>query len=198
MDPFLIFKNVLVRRALRAVALLIFFLYIQGVAMGASIGAGPEKPPPANPNSEEKVVEEAPAVEPPVEEGKVAGEAEKKPEVTVTEKEPEEKKEKKKEKWTKVEGAEFAYTKLTLAQGGYTFVTHGEGEMINNTGIDYSIVKFLFSVYDSRGRLITEEAFHILDFPNGQQKPFRATLVDGYREIASFKIRFRSAVAAAR
>ncbi|HHT9118966.1 MAG TPA: hypothetical protein ACFYD3_00250 [Candidatus Hypogeohydataceae bacterium YC41] len=195
---------------MRVLSLVIFLLCILEV----SLAGAPEKAPPYGAPSAEKGGMEAPAEETSTgeqrkeqqriehqereQEKEQQAKEEKKPEVPVTETQPEEKREKKKEKWTKAEGGDFAYRDVVLRQGGYTFVTQFEGDMVNNSGMDYSIVKFMCSIYDSRGRLLTEEAFHIIDFDNGQTKHFRGTLVDGFREISSFKIRFKSGVAAAR
>lgn len=172
---------------MRVLSLVLCLLFIPGV----SLAERPEKSsPPPQANSVEKGAEEAQAEVPSTEQPK---EEEKKPEV----KPPEEKKEKKREKWIKVEGGDFAF-KVNLLQGSYAFVTQFEGEMTNNAGLDYSIVKFIFSMYDSRGRLLAEEAFHIIDFRDGQTKTFKGTTVDGFKDIASVKIRFKSGVAAAR
>ncbi|MBI5126124.1 MAG: hypothetical protein HZA70_07820 [Planctomycetes bacterium] len=122
-------------------------------------------------------------------------EEKKKPEVVTPAAPPEEKR--KKEKWVGIEGG-FAYRGVTVHQGSYTFVTQFDGEMINNTGTSYSIVKFVFSTHDSRGRVIAEDSFQIIDFKNGKVMPFKGTIVDGFKEIASFKIRLKSGVAAAK
>ncbi len=204
---------------MRVLSLVFCLLLIQGVALSQE----PEQTPPETPSVEkeaQKAIPEKALPEKPKEGEKKAEvsseappkEAEKKPESAATgiplegekkievispEAAPEEKRAKKTEKWTTLEGG-FAYRNVTLHQGSYTFVTQFEGEMINNSGTDYSIVKFVFSTYDGRGRLITEESFHMIDFNNGQTKPFKGTAVDGFREIASFKIRLKSGVAAAR
>lgn len=170
---------------MRALSLLLCLLFFQGV----SLAEEPEKSPPEPTAAEvEKGVVEVP-VEPSVKEGK------KKPEVVTPEAPPEEKR--KKEKWVAIEGG-FAHRGVTVHQGSYTFVTQFDGEMINNTGINYSIVKFVFGIYDSRGRLIAEDSFHIIDFKNGGIMPFKGTVVDGVKEIATFKIRLKSGVAAAK
>lgn len=197
---------------MRALSLLLCLLFFQGV----SLAEEPEKSPPELPAVEagkdavgfkdtteadirqaveeiEKGAVKAP-VEPPVTEQPVKGEK-KKAEVTAPEAPPEEKR--KKEKWVGIEGG-FAHRGVTVSQGSYTFVTQFDGEMINNTGINYSIVKFVFGTYDSRGRVIKEESFHIIDFKNGGIMPFKGTAVDGFKEIASFKIRLKSGVAAAK
>jgi len=154
----------------------------------------PEKSPPEPLAVEvEKGTVEAP-VEPLVTEQPVK-EEKKKAEVATPEAPPEEKR--KKEKWVGIEGG-FAHRGVTVHQGSYTFVTQFDGEVINNTGINYSIVKFVFSTHDSRGRLIAENSFHIIDFKNGGIMPFKGTIVDGFKEIASFKIRLKSGVAAAK
>ncbi len=128
----------------------------------------------------------------------VSGE-EKSPEADTVEAPPEEKR--KPVKWTKIEGADFAYRNIHIAQGSYSFVTQFDGEMINNTGMDYSIVKFTFATFDNRGREHSKEDFHVVDFKNGEIKPFRGTTVaEGYKEfkeIDTHKIKFKSAVAAA-
>ena len=197
---------------MRALSLLLCLLFFQGV----SLAEGPEKSPPEPPaveagkdavgfkdNTEadisqaveeiEKGAVKAP-VEPPVT-AQPAQEGKKKPEGAVPGAPPEEKR--KKEKWVGIEGG-FAHRGVTVHQGSYTFVTQFDGEMINNTGTSYSIVKFVFSTHDSRGRLIAEDSFHIIDFKNGGIMPFKGTVVDGFREITSFKIRLKSGVAAAK
>jgi hypothetical protein len=116
----------------------------------------------------------------------------------VIEEAPEEKKARRMERWIKTEGGDFAYRNVALHQGSYTFVTQFDGEMKNNSGMDYSIVKFAISTFDGRGRLLTTEAFHVIDFNNGQTKPFKGTAIDGFREIASFTIKLKSGVAAAK
>ena len=102
-----------------------------------------------------------------------------------------------KEEWTKIELG-FGYKDVTLNQGSYSFETHFIGEMVNGTGRDYGIVKFMFSAFDKRGKLITEEPFQITDFYVGQIKTFSGTVIDSYKEIASHKIRFISAAPTAR
>lgn len=175
---------------MRALSLLLCLLFFQGV----SLAEEPEKSPPEPLTVEvEKGAVVAP-VEPPVTEQPVQ-EGKKKPEIAAPEAPPEEKR--KKEKWVGIEGG-FAHRGVTVSQGSYTFVTQFDGEMINNTGINYSIVKFVFGTYDSRGRVIKEESFHIIDFKNGGIMPFKGTAVDGFKEIASFKIRLKSGVAAAK
>ena len=194
---------------MRALSLLLCLLFFQGV----SLAEEPEKSPP-EPLAVEagkdavgfkdtteadirQAVEEIekgavePPAEPPVAEQPVKGEK-KKPEVITPEAPPAEKR--KKEKWVAIEGG-FAHRGVTVHQGSYTFVTQFDGEMINNTGISYSIVKFVFSTHDSRGRLIAEDSFHIIDFKNGGTMSFKGTVVDGFKEIASFKIRLKSGVA---
>lgn len=106
-------------------------------------------------------------------------------------------KEKEKEKWVKIEFG-FAYRNVEIHQGSYTFETHFIGEMANNTGRNYGIVKFMFSTYDRQGKLISEEPFQITDFYDGQIKTFTGTVVDGFKDIASYKIRFISAAPTAR
>lgn len=175
---------------MRALSLLLCLLFFQGV----SLAEEPEKSPPEPTAVEvEKGAVEVP-VEPPVTEQPVK-EEKKNPEVAAPVATPEEKR--KKEKWVSIEGG-FAHRGVTVHQGSYTFVTQFDGEMINNTGISYSIVKCVFGTYDSRGRVIKEESFHIIDFKNGGIKPFKGTIVDGFKEIASFKIRFKSGVPAAK
>ena len=174
---------------MRVLSLILCLLFIQGV----SLAEEPEKAPPEAPLVEKGAVEapaEEPVTEQPVKE-------EKKPEVAAPEVPPEEKKEKKKEKAVNIEGG-FAHKNVTLRQGSYTFVTQFDGEMVNNSGMSYSMVKFVFSTYDSRGRLLTEESFNIIDFKSGETKPFKGTAVDGFKEIASFKVRLKSGVAAAK
>jgi hypothetical protein len=149
---------------------------------------------PAEPQKKEKKSEvAAPAM--PLREEKL-------PEVVTPEAPAEEKKIKKMEKLVTMEGG-FAYRNIVLHQGSYAFVTQFDGEMVNNSGINYSIVKFIFSTFDGRGKLLTEEAFHITDFNAGETKPFKGTAVSyegssGFKETASFKIRLKSGVAAAR
>lgn len=104
---------------------------------------------------------------------------------------------KEKKEWEKIELG-FGYKDVTLLQGSYSFETHFVGEMVNETGRDYGIVKFMFSTYDKRGKLITEEPFQITDFYNGQIKTFNGTVIDTYKDIASHKIRFISAAPTAR
>ncbi|HHT9154763.1 MAG TPA: hypothetical protein ACFYD5_03010 [Candidatus Tripitaka sp. YC43] len=197
---------------MRALSLLLCLLFFQG----AFLAEGSEKSPPAPPATEagkdavgfkdtaeadiRQAVEEiekgavAAPVESPVTEQPMK-EEKKKPEVVTPAAPPEEKR--KKEKWVGIEGG-FAYRGVTVHQGSYTFVTQFDGEMINNTGINYSIVKFVFSTHDSRGRVIAEDSFQIIDFKNGKVMPFKGTIVDGFKEIASFKIRLKSGVAAAK
>lgn len=197
---------------MRALSLFLCLLFFQGV----SLAEEPEKSTPEPPAVEagkdavgfkdtteadihqaveeiEKGAVEAP-VGPPVTE-QPGKEEKKKPEVAAPVATPEEKR--KKEKWVGIEGG-FAHRGVTVHQGSYTFVTQFDGEMTNNTGINYSIVKFVFGIYDSRGRLIAEDSFHIIDFKNGGIMPFKGTIVDGVKEIASFKIRLKSGVAAAK
>lgn len=107
------------------------------------------------------------------------------------------KRRKDKEEWEKIELG-FGYKGVTLLQGSYSFETHFVGEMVNESGRDYGIVKFMFSTFDKRGKLITEEPFQITDFYAGQIKTFSGTVVDSYKEIASHKIRFISAAPTAR
>lgn len=99
--------------------------------------------------------------------------------------------EKKKDDWVKIELG-FAYKDIQLFQGSYTFESHFIGEMVNKSGRDFGIVKFMFSAYDRRGKLISEEPFQITDFYDGQIKTFKGTVVDGYKDITSHKIRFIS------
>lgn len=99
---------------------------------------------------------------------------------------------KEEDEWTKLELG-FAYKDVQLLQGSYSFETHFIGEMINKSDRDYGIVKYMFSTYNKRGKLITEEAFQITDFYKGQIKNFSGTIIDSYQEIASHKIRFLSA-----
>lgn len=99
---------------------------------------------------------------------------------------------KKKEEWKKIELG-FGYKGIQMLRGSYSFETHFIGEMINESGRDYGIVKFLFSTYDKRGKLITEEAFQITDFYNGQIKEFSGTVIDTYKTIATQKVKFLSA-----
>ncbi len=94
--------------------------------------------------------------------------------------------------WTEIQLG-FAYKNVQLLRGSYSFETHFIGEMINKSGRDYGIVKYMFSTYNKRGKLITEEAFQITDFYRGQIKNFSGTIIDGYQEIANHKIRFLSA-----
>lgn len=110
------------------------------------------------------------------------------------------KRKKKKDKakeWNKIE-LDFAYKNVQLLQGSYSFETHFVGEMINGSGRDFGIVKFMFSTYNKRGKLLTEEAFQITDFYNGQVKIFKGTIIDTYKRIASQKIRFLSAAPTSR
>ncbi|MFQ5957555.1 MAG: FxLYD domain-containing protein, partial [Candidatus Brocadiales bacterium] len=104
---------------------------------------------------------------------------------------------KKKGDWVKIELG-FAYKNIQLHQGSYTFETHFIGEMVNDSGRNFGIVKFMFSTYDRRGKLVSEEAFQITDFYSGQIKTFQGTVVDGYKDIASHKVRFISAAPTAR
>jgi hypothetical protein len=97
-----------------------------------------------------------------------------------------------KKEWTEIQLG-FAYKNVQLLRGSYSFETHFIGEMINKSDRDYGIVKYMFSTYNKRGKLITEEAFQITDFYRGQIKNFSGTIVDGYEQIASHKIRFLSA-----
>ncbi len=100
---------------------------------------------------------------------------------------------KKKEKeWTEIQLG-FGYKNVQLLQGSYSFETHFIGEMINKSDRNYGIVKYMFSTYNKRGKLITEEAFQITDFYRGQIKNFSGTIVDSYQDIASHRIRFLSA-----
>ncbi|MCP4364369.1 MAG: hypothetical protein GY800_03605 [Planctomycetes bacterium] len=99
---------------------------------------------------------------------------------------------KKKKEWTEIQLG-FAYKDVQLLQGSYSFETHFIGEMINKSDRDYGIVKYMFSTYNKRGKLITEEAFQITDFYRGQIKNFSGTIIDSYQQIASHKIRFLSA-----
>lgn len=175
---------------MRVLSLIFCLLFIQAV----SLAEEPKESPPSEAASAEKEAvgapAEAPITEQPAKEGK-------KLEPAAPETPPEEKKEKKKEKVVNIEGG-FAHKNVTLHQGSYLFVTQFDGEMVNNSGMDYSIVKFVIGTYDGRGRLLTEESFHIIDFNNGQTKTFKGTAVDGFKEIASFKIRLKSGVAAAK
>ncbi|MGR3295191.1 MAG: hypothetical protein ACUZ8A_02995 [Candidatus Bathyanammoxibius sp.] len=97
-----------------------------------------------------------------------------------------------KKEWTEIQLG-FAYKNVKLLRGSYSFETHFIGEMINKGDRDYGIVKYMFSAYNKRGKLITEEAFQITDFYRGQIKNFSGTIIDGYHEIANHKIRFLSA-----
>ncbi len=99
---------------------------------------------------------------------------------------------KEKKEWTKIELG-FAFKDVKLLQGSYSFETHFIGEMINNSDRDFGIVKYMFSAYNKRGKLITEEAFQITDFYRGQIKRFSGTIIDSYQRISSHKIRFLSA-----
>ena len=97
-----------------------------------------------------------------------------------------------KKEWTEIQLG-FAYKNVQLLRGSYSFETHFIGEMINKGDRDYGIVKYMFSTYNKRGKLITEEAFQITDFYRGQIKNFSGTIIDGYQDIANHKIRFLSA-----
>lgn len=138
-----------------------------------------EKPTKEKAVEEEKVKEEA---------GKAEEEEKSKPE------RPPGPGEEKRGKVINIEGG-FAYINVKMDQGAYPFVTVASGEITNNSGRDFGITKFTFSTYDRRGKLITEEAFHITDFYNGESRPFKATLVDGFHDIKEFKINFVSGVA---
>ena len=97
-----------------------------------------------------------------------------------------------KKEWTEIQLG-FAYKNVKLLRGSYSFETHFIGEMINKGDRDYGIVKYMFSTYNKRGKLITEEAFQITDFYRGQIKNFSGTIIDGYQQIANHKIRFLAA-----
>lgn len=172
-------------KILRALFLVFCLLFLMGVSLAEEPEKSPTQTPSVEKGAEEASAKESLTEQPPQEE--------KRPEVTVPEPPPE----KKEEKLVNIEGG-FAYKNVMLHQGSYTFVTQFEGDMVNNSGINYSIVKFVFSTYDSRGRLLTSESFHITDINSGQTKRFRGTAVDGFREIASFKITLKSGVAAAK
>ncbi|MEE9200802.1 MAG: hypothetical protein V3V45_05085 [Candidatus Brocadiales bacterium] len=132
------------------------------------------KPPAAEqPEPEKKDVEKKPA---------------EKPEKTVKKS----RKARKKEGWQKIEMG-FAYKDVQLLRGSYSFETHFVGEMRNNSSRNFGIVKFLFSTYNKRGKLITEEAFQITDFYIGQVQIFKGTIVDTYKDIASQRVIFLSA-----
>lgn len=98
------------------------------------------------------------------------------------------------EKWVKIEG-DFAYKNVRIYQGGYSFTTVYSGEMVNNTGRNFSIVKFTMSALDGRGKPVAEESFHITDFSDGQTRTFKGILLDGYSEVKGFKIKFKTGVA---
>lgn len=103
----------------------------------------------------------------------------------------------KEKEWNKI-GLGFAYKNVQLLQGSYSFETHFVGEMINGSGRNFGIVKFMFSSYNKRGKLLTEEAFQITDFYNGQVQIFKGTIIDTYKDIASNRIRFLSAAPTSR
>ncbi len=133
--------------------------------------------------------------------GKTLAAEQPEPEKKEVEKKPAEKPEKavkksrrtrKKEGWQKIE-MDFAYKDVQLLRGSYSFETHFIGEMRNNSGRNFGIVKFLFSTYNKRGKLITEEAFQITDFYIGQVQIFKGTIVDTYKDIASHRVVFLSA-----
>ncbi|MBM7623768.1 FxLYD domain-containing protein [Sporohalobacter salinus] len=93
-----------------------------------------------------------------------------------------------------VKGGDFEYDNTSIRRrDGYAVLF---GEMTNETGKDYELVKFTVNFYNWSEELINSEPLYIENFNDDQTKSFEVSLFeeDEYEDIDDFKIQFEGGI----